>query len=388
MESDDCDADGRTLEGILHIGLETTVPHAGAGRQDAAVQASGAGASRGWRLMPGWQSQVSAVASSIGSMLNTAGTQVDGLTVHLCLPRGHAGATASAQPQRNCAGGGGGGVDCTCSCVTLRVAQLRYVDCSPPQTGEADASVESAANADGGCQDVDKTLAWDGLTVHVSERCQCRAECTTHGCRKTSAAPGSGEQARSAASAGSASPAAPALHKCSSAGHAANAVHEHADAEDAFFECADHADDSEDDLESSADASQPGAAQEALSGAVVTTTVQPGVLVLTGAGTSGFSGKAQLSLRFEPAAATQPQRLSKASINVSSSAGITVPLATATLSQIFVVVQRARASLQRIVASREPAAVPLTASVLQSLRPAHGLREVATLTADEGHRCV
>lgn len=346
-----------------------------------ASAADTAGRAASWRLLPDWQSKVEAVASSISKLLNTAGTQVDRLTVHMRLPDDQSADTPAGQTERATATQATPRNDAHCSCVRAQVAQLRFVDCSAPQPEPAATDAAEAARCS--CQDVEKSLTWKGLTVHISQRCSCSVGC---GADQTSeSARGAGDDAAQDA------PCEPAaLQQCQPT--SAGSSHEHGspldetsaeDDDDAFFPCEEPA---PADVASEQDAA--AASPDADAAPARTADWQhAGVLVLTGTDASeGFSGRAELSLRFEGTAAQAP-RITRAGAKVSSGGGVTVPLATATLPTVFAVVQRLRATVSSVLASREQPAAPLTASVLAALRPAQGLQEVAELTAEDEGGC-
>jgi hypothetical protein len=172
---------------------------------------------------------------------------------------------------------------------------------------------------------VEKTVSWDGAIVAISQSCACAAPLTAD---------------------------APTT------------------ADDEFHEC-------EEPTTSSAAAG--GASDEA----PATQAGSSSIVVLSGADGQGWCCKAAISLVLTPSGA--PRELS---VKVTSPTGILVPLTAATLSDVSAVAVRAHALVRRMTAqSEQQRSVPLTESVLESLRPVEGLREVAAVAAEECSRC-
>ena len=287
--------------------------------------------------------RVAVIASAVDRMLNTASVRVDRMTLHLSLPQcadtratpsGSAVAADHASSSRATSSAAGAAHQEAGACVVVYVHCLKAVDCGPPRTSPA---ASGSAGADEVTR-VEKSLFWDGLTARVSAACHC--SCCSAGREAPAAAAQTATPEDSAES------------------------DEHGDR---FYACADATD---------ADDAGSSEHKDGESG---------GVVVLAGGADGGFCGKAELSLELAAVAAGGAAR--SAALRVSSASGMLVPLDIDSLEEVLVVGAAVRALAQQLAArAPRPAAVPLTASVLESFRPVQGLREVAAVADEECSR--
>jgi hypothetical protein len=287
-------------------------------------------------LLPDVRDSVFAIAAAVDKVLNTVSARVDRVQVHIALPGGDnaemADSGCGANPAEGTAGDGKQ-PPTEGACVLCRMDCVKVVDTT--DRGDADGATPAAEGGGGAfamsTTQVEKSVYWDGLTVAVSARCQCR--------------------------------------ECQAVEERDSTVQEDDDSGetdgqgDRFFAC-----------------------EEGSEGAPMP--VATGVNVLNGtAGSRGFAGKVVLAFLWAPVASGGA--LLAATARVTSDAGALVALSTGDLAEVLEVAAGVHALVSRYSNDRaEVAARPLTASVLESLRPVQGLQEVVELAAEQYDRCV
>jgi hypothetical protein len=314
-----------------------------------------------------WRRRAADIAASVSQLLNTVSVCINRVHIHLKLTRDNTPdalkSTPSSQQQTNAACGTGScgrsvGVsnsqaDCdalaTCSaCASLRVACIRAVDSTEWAAQDVNSNLDDTSTLKSG-PNCEKTVHWEGLSVHVCGQCTCTVSTSCDGTAGNGNTFGSDLKV----------PLASKIQEPQGG--------EVDDDGDCFFPCSGEAHRAMDDV------------QDQIHG------MPPGVPVLNGTDGAGFSGRLLLGLNW--ASADEGGMLSCINVQLSSVGGILVPIHSSSVKTIMKVAAQAQGLAQCVCEMQKGKSVQLTAAVVQSLYPTDGIAEAAAMAGADIAGC-